>query len=435
MSKKTLLAVTALLILTLFTSCNRKIGNGVILWSPEESNLENGALVHIYEESKIRRTYNVAPPGEKEWVEVDTWRIRFFDKEQEAKKYVESYSPYTNSFAFSERQGLPIREAETTDSDRVYKLREGQEIKVLSRADEEVEIGRFTGYWYNVLTGDGVSGYVYDAFLTVFSLNESGRVIENARDTSDPLLETFLAGIWRPSYYNDMITKEVIDLSRFKESYALKVDQENKEITLRLQDRNITERYTDITRFGAKRYDFEGTSFRVTIVSENVASIFYKHDGKDVNEAFVRLNENVSEIVSAELERRDELLVELMDKGTSFSSANYGSVSLIDETGRFIWNDIERLISRNIISSSSEPQGRVEFSYFPDSLIKNIYSGVITFSFRNGSEANFLYSYTDKGISLIYVPDRYIKNRIVITDQFFDPISIYFEFDEKDEDS
>ncbi|MBI9098952.1 MAG: SH3 domain-containing protein [Spirochaetaceae bacterium] len=429
MSKKILFITTALLILITFTSCNRKIGSGVVLWAPEESAIESGSLVNIFEESKIRHTFTVARPGSKEKMEMDTWRILFFEKEPRAREYSKGYSPYVNSFAYSVKQGLPIREAETSESDRVYKLREGQEIKVIGRAEEPVEIGRFTGYWYHVLTGDGVSGYVFDYYLTVFSLNDTGRVIENAKDTRDPLLDIFLNSTWRPSYYNDMITKNIIDLSSFKDSYALRIDREKKEITLRLHDKNITEYYTDITEFGSKRYDFEGTSFRVTLVSEKVASILYKHDGKDINEAFVRLDENVNEIVSAELARRNGLLQEFIDRGSVFKSENYGSVNIIDGTGRFIWNDIERLIDRKIISPQSEPLGKIEFNHFPDTLIKNIYSGVITFNFRNGSQTNFLYSYTRTGVSFIFVPQRYIKNLIVTTDQFFDPIQIYFEFD------
>ncbi|MBB6481627.1 SH3 domain-containing protein [Spirochaeta isovalerica] len=436
MSKRIVYAATVLLILMTLTSCNRKIGSGVVLWTPDETVLENGTVVNIYEESKIRHTYFVARPGEKETTEIDTWRIEFFEGLKEAEEYAEAYKPYINTYTYTERSGgLVVRdEPVVKQNNRVYKLRQGQEIKVIGRSEEPVPVGNLNDYWYHILTGDGVAGYAYGATLVVYSMNDTGMVIENANDTTDTLLETFLNGVWRPTYYNDMITKNVIDLTRFKESFALKVDPEKKEITLRLQDRNITEKYTDITKFGAKRYDFEGTSFRVTLVSDSVASVFYKHDGKDVNEAFVRLSENVNEIVSAELERRKALLTELMEKGERFTSANYGSVNIIDDTGRFIWNNIEELINRNIISSQSEPQGRIEFSRFPDTLIKNTYKGVITFSFRNGSEANFLYSYTEKGVSFIYVPDRYIKNRIVTTDQFFDPVLIYFEFEKPAEE-
>ncbi|MBN2659068.1 MAG: SH3 domain-containing protein [Spirochaetales bacterium] len=431
MSKRILYAATALLLLISLTSCNRKIGTGVVLWSPDESVLKNGAVVNIYEESKIRRTYAVALPGEKDTVEIDTWRIDFFEGQKEAEDFAESYAPYTNTYTYTDLSvGLPVRdEPVVKTNNRVYKLRQGQEIKVIGRSDEVVPVGNLNDYWYHVLTDDGVTGYAYGTTLVVYSMNDTGMVIENASDTTDELLETFLNSVWRPSYYNDMITKNVIDLTRFKDSFALRIDPEKKVITLRLQDRNITEQYTDITKFGAKRYDFEGTSFRVILVSDSVASIFYKHDGKDVNESFVRLSENVNEIVSTELDRRKALLTELMEKGERFTSANYGSISIIDETGRFIWNNIQELINRNIISAQSEPQGRIEFSRFPDSLIKNTYKGVITFLFRNGSEVNFLYSYTEKGVSFIYVPDRYIKNRIVTTDQFFDPALLYFEFE------
>lgn len=430
MSKKILFTTTAILILTLLISCNRRIGSGVVLWSNDESLIESGTIVQIYEESKIRQTYSIAPIDSKERVEMEQWRVQFFDTMQDTKKYAENYSPYFKSFAYSERQGLPIREAETSDSTRVYKLKEGQEIKVIGRADESVKVGNLgMGYWYHVLTEDGISGYVFDAVLTVYSMNESERVIINAKEKLDPLLDNFLDNVWRPSYFNDMITKNIIDLSSFKDIYGLKIDREKKEITLRLQNKNITETYSNITRFGTKRYDFAGTSFRVTVVSESVASVLYKDNGKDINEVFVNLDVNIGDIISKELTRRNNLLKELIEHSSVFTSAAYGSISLIDESERFIWNGIERLVSRNIISPSSEPQGTIEFNHFPNTLIKNIYRGVITFNFRNGSEANFLYSYTDSGVSLLFVPDRYIKNLIITTDQFFDPIQIFFEFD------
>ncbi|MDA3811253.1 MAG: SH3 domain-containing protein [Spirochaetaceae bacterium] len=430
MSKILKFIITTLFVISFLTSCERKIGSGVLLWSSDENLVKSGVVVNIYEESRIKHTYTFAEPGSKEKYEMDTWRINFFNKIKEAEEFSERYAPYVTSFAYTERQGLPIRAAETTSSERVYKLRAGQVVKVFGRSDDAVEVGNLgMGYWYHVLTEDGVSGYVFDAVLTVYSLNDTGKVIENAKDTSDPLLDNFLDSTWRPSYYSDMITKEIIDLATFKDSFFLRIDKEKKEISVRMYDKNVTENYTDIIQFGSKRYDFEGTSFRVTLVSDRVASVLYKFEGKDVNESFVRLDENVNEIVSAELEKRKKMLTEFIDRGSVFKSANYGSVNIIDGTGRFIWNDIQRLIDENIISPGSEPMGNISFNHFPDSLIKNIYSGVITFSFRNGSEINFLYSFTETGVSFVYVHNRYIKNKIVTTDQFFDPIQIYFKFD------
>ncbi len=433
-SKKTIILITVLLSSIFLSSCNRKIGTGLILWTANENQIKNGSVVNIYEESKIRRTYLVVEAGSKEKVEIDTWRIKFFEKEKEAVEASKLYSPYFNSFAFSNKQGLPIRAEESTDSERVYKLREGQEIKVIGRSTDKVEIGRFTGYWYNVLTDDGddgVMGYVFDYYLTVYSMNDQEKVIENARDNSDPRLDRFLANVWRPSYFNDMITKNNIDLSSFRDSYSFYIDPEKKEIHLRSNNKNIIEKYTEITRFGAKQYDFKGTSFRVTVVSEDFASVKYTYNSKDISEAYVIIEDNISEIVSGELARRDKLLKEFIEKGSIFNSNSYGSISL-DSSGVFTWNNIEELISQKIISSSSEPQGRVEFTKFLDSMIKNLYSGVITFNFRNGSSASFLYSYTDTGVNFIFVPERFIKNKIITTDQFFDPVWINFEFSGKE---
>ena len=204
-----------------------------------------------------------------------------------------------------------------------------------------------------------------------------------------------------------MITKNIIDLSSFKESYALTIDTDKKEINLRTRSRQITGNYTEIIRFGAKQYDFEGTSFRVRLVSDRFASVQYTYEGKDISEAFVIIDENVNEIVSAEEARRDRQLKEFIGKGAVFSSSGYGSI-ILDSSGRFIWNNIQPLISQKRISPQSEPGGYVYFRNFPNSLIKNIYSGVITFSFRNGSTISFLYSFTESGVSFVFVPDKYI---------------------------
>ncbi len=428
-SNRIVITITVLCIIILFSSCQKRIGYGVILWSSDEEIIKSGSMVNIHAESQIRETYFVTEINSKEMVELDIFRVEFFKNKQNAQNYFEKYSPYSSTFTYSNREGsLPLRSDETTRSEIVYKLRQEQEIKVLGKAEEKVDLSKtLSGYWYQVLTEDGVKGFVFDYYLTVYSLMDSERIIENEKDDSDPILDNFLSTIWRPSYYNNMIVKEVVDLGTFKDSYAFRVNNKKKEITLRTKDRNITKNYTEIIPFGSKRYDFDGTSFRVIIISENQISLQYSVNGKDINEAYIAIEDNVSGIISAEYERRNSLLQEYIDKDAILSSNSYGAIS-IEKSGNFTWENISALLSQNIISSNSEPFGRIRFNHFLNSSLKNKYAGVISFYFDKGSNISFLYSFTGTGVSFILVPEKYIEKHIVTTDQFYDQKWIYFDF-------
>ncbi len=411
------------------TSCSRKLGYGVVLWS-EEDGLTNGMITEVLEESRIRETYILQIRGTKDRFELPTWRVRFFEKAADAEAYAENYSEYFHMYAYSNSQGLPMRGGPSTSNQRIYKLRENQEIKVLGRGEKE-QVGRFEGYWYTVLTDDGVEGYVFDAMLTVYSLNDQQEmVVQNQRDNSDPLLDAFFSTSWHPDTYQDMIRKRQIDLASFRPEYGLFADLENMTITLKTFDKELNETFTRVTRIGANRYDFAGTSFRITITSDRFISAQFKYDGMEISQAFVRLNEDVETIVARERERRDNMLQEFIDRGPEVSSNAYGTI-LFENAGRFTWIDKSSLISQQVLSVSAGNSGYVSFRNFPAEAIRSTYDGVITFNFESGETADFLYTMRDRGVSLLYVNSRYIVDRVVTSDQFFSPIQMFFTFPDK----
>ncbi len=427
--RKVLSFLFIIAILFALTGCNRRIGHGVILWSDQEG-LPTGAITDILSESQIRHSYIVQIKGTKERFELPTWRVRFFEKAAQAEDFAAGFDEWKSVYAFTDKASLPIREFADASSERVYKLREGQEIKVLGRGDL-VEVGRFEGYWYNVLTGDGVEGYCFDAYLTVYSLNDKQEmVVQNEKDNSDPQLENFFSTQWRPEAYQDMLTRRQIDLKLFKADYGLFVDREARTITLNTSERSVQSTFDGVTRIGANRYDFAGTSFRITINNENFISVQYKHEGLEVSEAFIKLSEDVNQVIADEKERRENLLQAFIDRGPEMSSQAYGTI-LFENSGRFTWIDKSSLISQQVLTVSAGNSGRVTFEMFPESRISSHYDGVITFHFDSGEVADFLYSIRDSGASLLYVDSRYIENRIVMTDQFFDPIQMYFTFPDK----
>lgn len=419
-----------LIILMISTmSCSRKLGYGVILWSDQDG-LNTGALTKILKESRIRESYILEVKDTKDRFEIPVWRVRFFDKSSDAEEFASSYDEYIHVFAYSNKQGLPMREGPSTSSERIYKLREGQEIKILGRGEKE-KVGRFDGFWYTVLSDDGVEGYVFDALLTVYSLNDQQEmIVQNQKDTSDPLLDSFFGTDWRPDTYQDMISRRQIDLALFRPEYGLYADLENMTISLKTIDKELTETFDKVTRIGANRYDFSGTSFRITINSEYFISAQFKYDGLEVSQAFIKLPEDVNTTISREKERRAAMLQDFIDRGPEMSSKAYGTI-LFENAGRFTWIDKSSLISQQVLTVSAGNSGYVSFRNFPSDQIRSRYDGVITFNFESGETADFLYTMRDAGASLLYVDERYIVERIVTNDQFFSPIQMFFTFPDK----
>jgi hypothetical protein len=423
----------ALLLIVLLTSlsCSRKIGYGVVLWSDQDG-LKNGSQIEILEESRIRSSYIVQVKGTKDRFELPTWRVRFFEKNGPSEEFAAAFNEFIPVYAYSNKQGLPMREEPSTSSERVYKFREGQEVKVLGKGEKE-KVGRFEGHWYHVLTDDGVEGYVFDALLTVYSLNDQQEmVVQNQREQKDPLLDAFFSTSWRPDSYAEMISRKQIDLALFRPEYGLTADLESMTISLKTLDKEISVPFEKVTRIGANRYDFVGTSFRITVNSENFISVQYKYDGLELSQAFIRLNEDVETIIGREKERRAAMLQDFVDRGPEMVSRAYGTI-LFENAGRFTWIDKSALISQQLLSVSAGNSGYVSFRNFPAEQIRSRYDGVITFNFESGESADFLYVMRDTGVNLLYVNERYIVNRVVTSDQFFSPVQMFFTFTETEE--
>ncbi len=180
------------------SSCVRNIGYGLVLWAGEESPIHTGEILPVQQESKIQSTYLIRLPGTKELAEVPTWRMRLFATKEEALQGAEEYAPYQNMYAYSQRDGLPLREEADQEARRVYKLAEGQLVKILSRGEQQITIGNYEDYWYLVLTEDGYQGYCFGYYLPVFS--PSGDPKEEVEElmAQDPMLEALLGTDWRP---------------------------------------------------------------------------------------------------------------------------------------------------------------------------------------------------------------------------------------------
>ena len=133
----------------------RPIGYSLVFWAEEGAPYRTGELLRVVRESQVQETYLVQLPHSKELTELPRFRAAFYQSEQEARDAKKAYAPFAAVFGYSKKDGLPIREKPTQEAKQIYKLREGQIVKILSRNEEKVSIANYRDYWYRVRTSDG----------------------------------------------------------------------------------------------------------------------------------------------------------------------------------------------------------------------------------------------------------------------------------------
>lgn len=421
-----LLMVSVILVLFIFTGCGN-IGTAVMLWPPEESSWQPGDLLTVKNTSFLRNTYIVNQPGQwrlKE--EIDQWRMRLFRRKKQANAWAATMGEWRHVYAQCLYQSLPMRSEPSNTSSRIYRFREGDIMKVLNRGQEPVKVGNLQGYWYQVLTEGGVEGYVFDYHLKVMRIENGNHTVLNQRITDDSTLENLFATYWRPQFFSEMTSSGQINLNLLRDEYGLKINRETQTLSLNIPDTSLQQQWDEIITIGSNRYDFLGSSFRITAASDNFISVQYNVDGVEHYEAFIRLNQNVNTLRSNELKRRSFILNELLSKGPAYRSRVYGNLEFSDD-GRFSWNGKSSLISRNILSPKSGNSGTLELDIFINQAIINEYEGVLSFRFDNGELMRFLYKFENQGLRLFFIPPSAIEDNQVRTDQFLDPLQMFFE--------
>ncbi len=417
--------VCLLAVFLIFSCGPRAKGYGVLLWSPDETAQPSGSLVPIYEESAIKETYTAGIGEEKQQIEIPMWRLRYFNKKKDAAAAAERFSEYADSFAVAERDGLPIREEPNSDSPRVYRLRKGQTIKILTRTDQPFEEGGLSDYWYRVLTEDGSTGYAFGYFLDIKTAGEEGTGEET--ESTNPQIASFLSTVWRPEQFKSMIEENQIDLSSFSPSYGLFPQPQQNRIELVTEKRTVTFDYSDIISLEDNRYIFQDTSLKLRFINSAQVYIEYEWQGKTFTGMYVRIERDIEALREQEQLRRKKLFTMLIDKGEELSSSAYGTIRLNKER-EFTWYNYQKLVPQ-IISPEAGNSGTLSFSLFLSEELKEQYDGVVTFHFegvdseKNG--AHFLFRKENRGVKMVYVPKNDIKDNVVLRETSF-PIVIFF---------
>jgi len=409
---KYLIVLFAGLFISLLAACSGGgIGYGVVLLSPDSNALMTGSFVTVKEKSEINNTYKIEQPGSQQIYEIDTWRVEVFEKESEARARAEAYDKYENLFARNLRDGLAVREEPTINSNRVYKLRKGQVIKIIEKTDVQEKIGGHDGVWYRVLTKDGVQGYVFDYYLKIFDSTAEPEETEGP-DLSP--IRTMLERTYRPDIYKSMREKQQIKLDRFTDEYGLFSDLENKTITIRFYNKVYNFEYEEILRISEKRYAFPPADLELIIRSDDEIQAVFSQEDKTYDPTFVYFgNEKIQEIRTQERERRSKLFKGLIENGPLFTSNAYGEFEFSEEQ-HFTWSNLDRLVP-TIIPDTLYKEGRISFDHFLNSDLKPEYTGVLAFHFTQNpsSPVLFLYSLDGRSLKLEYVSQRNVDERVV----------------------
>ena len=409
--RKYSILVLLLLSVLAVSSCGSKyIGWGVIYIEDSEHKLNAGDVVPILQESEIRDVYTIESADSAAGFDLERWKISFHEKEADALAFSDNYSQWADIYAVNLLNGLSIREEADGGSERLYKLREGQQVKIIGRKDELVNIADHDGYWYIVLTEDGTSGYCFDKNLRIYDSKDAdagGASVLNVE-----LLSQFLDKPFRPEYFRDMVRDNMIDLTRFKTNRGIFAYPDEKKIVLSTKEHQVEFDYTSIVQNNSGRFIFEGSSLQIEVRTENRIAAYFNDNNKEYAEVMVYIS-NMEELIESELERRDLVYQQLAELG-SVSSSAYGRITF-EENRSFRWSNYKRLIP-NVIPENAGENGRITLVYFPATALTDEYNGVLSFAFDDvpgGGLVNFLFELSDLGIKLVYVPQSDIKKGVV----------------------
>jgi hypothetical protein len=457
-------AVAALFALaSLLCSCSPRLGWGVVLWTAPEGPLPAGSIVPVYIKSNIQKVYVVGVPGAKgkdrgKKVELPFWQIELYPTRGRAAARVKAMGENVSLYMIAARDGLPLRDKPSNAGKRVFRLREGQSVKVLDKVEgDAVSTGgqALPGSWYQVLADDGTTGYTFSYAFHLYDESKEGPpVLAAAKEALSGRVDLIFSRSWRPEYFQEMLDDNRVDLDYFSLRYGFFVDAIRRQIRLELPAASQVFNYSSVSE-SKGLYVFEGTPLKIKIESDTrmvcswsgpalagsdetdatdasvdaasqadaAAAVAAQSDdssslpaasaastGAGGSAAFVVSASDPAESIRLEALRRQKLLVAFVDGvGGSWippsGAADSGKLSLA-KNGRFTWKDRGASVSTLVPDGAGEG-GEVAFRLFLDPALGASWDGVLSLRFDPASNdsprqrwVDFLYRRTPTGLVL-----------------------------------
>lgn len=430
-------------IVALLAACaERRVGWGVVLWAPQPG--IDGSVLSISGESDIQDVYRYADAESVR--EIARWRVRLFTDRQQAEAFAVSYRDLVHTFGYAARIGLPIREAADARSALLYRLREGEAVKIIGRGEGPVTVGDYSNFWYQVLTADGTQGFTFGEFLLLFETGEDPQAAADRLLGEEAELERITGVAWRPQYYADMLLRRRIDLTRLNDTYGFTVEPGSRTVPtagevlpqgagglarMRLPELDLAFAFDRIDRIGEEVFVLHGSGVRIVSETEWSIMVSFQHEGRLQTQKFVVLDADVQDLIAAERERRDRIYEALRESGPTLRSSAYGEV-LLEPSQRFRWSGFERLVP-GVIPADAAGTGTVTLRLHLSRPLRAEYSGALTMAFDRGGEAappaavTFVYARDEEGIRMALAGDV-DEEQLLVLGTAAPPLVIYFRF-------
>ena len=394
----------------LMFSCSGIIGYGVLLWNDTEHKLSDGTVVPVYLKSNISKVYVIGLPDSKEKVEVPLWQLSAPEKKSKAIKRAAKYEEYKNTYAKSAIDGLPIRADKVNTSKQVYRLRKNETVKTLYKGNGVAPQNGgvpLEGEWLHVLTANGTEGWCFSYNLRLYEMKadevavQDASVQESVEEEEDNLIDEILNTVWYPEYYSSMVAKKQIDLEYFNTTYKFITGFTGGTVSIVLPELELNYPFAGTTKTEDREYDFNDTPLHITVRSPRSIVLKYSDErGMPHSYNFTSLGgRNVEQLISDEIDRRQNEYKTISTSGPDFKSGNYGKISFNDGN-QFSWSGFNKLVP-SVIPSGAKGHGKIEIKYFVPAELKSSWDGIMTFHFDSAEkEVNFLYKREDNGIRL-----------------------------------
>ncbi|MDR2588898.1 MAG: SH3 domain-containing protein [Spirochaetales bacterium] len=400
-----------------FVSCGpRKIGYGMVVWSDNEAVRQTGSVIPVYGASRLKQTYtapNPTPESSRAVAEIPQWRLQFFTDEGDARSFAEGFAEVRDLYATSNRNALPVREKPDRLSRQVYRLRLNETMKILALSTTMTNENGLQGYWYTVLTEEGVTGFCFNYYLTLFNA-KTGEVLSRPQDSSRESIERILSASWRPLFFREMKNSGRIDLNRFRSSCGLFFDEEPQQMRIELPESSTVVPFIQIRKVSGDLYIAEGSDVEIRLRQGGAEmALTYTRGTRRRTESFIDFPEDPEEMITAERERRKSAFEGFIKQGATLSSQSYGEIRISPQR-EFVWTGFSRLVP-DVIPYGVQSTGALDFSVFMSKETAENWTGVVTFRFAGTSPraVDFFYRLTAQGMQLVHIPPENIEDNVV----------------------
>ncbi len=442
--QKIALSACIILLLIFFSGCSGIQGYGVLLWSVPEHGLSDGDVVPVYLRSNIGKIYAIGVPGSDTKIEVPLWQITEPESKRKATERAEQFEEYKYQYASVKIDGLAIREGAQNVADQIYRLRESEIVKILYKGEGEPVMRGSTpleGDWMWVLTSDGTQGWCFSYNLDLYDEREGFQIqVVDESGENDAAVIQMAEKTWYPESYATMIAENKINLQKVRYDYGFNPGLTSGIVSAINEAINYSYPYVGITRKAHNTYTYDETPLSIIIRSEDYITVEYTDEiGRRFAYGFIAFEEvedgatdYITEIISAETERRANQYNEIINLSDSFFSSNYGTITFSrNDSNTFTWRGYDRLADSNIegvpSSGGSLGRGSVAINYFIADSLKSDFDGVLTLRFNTSQdELNLLYKIESNGIRFESVDSSAIDGESTVIERSVAPIVMFF---------